>query len=397
MRGMRCRRLLCLAALAGSAVLIAWRGGAASYLLFWTALLVPLSALAYRRIIASRLRTSLSLSQATVLRGESVSCTLTLTNASMLPILDIRLRLTAGAVRCADAAVEQRCWLLPGETKLLTFRMDALHCGEAAAGAEELCARDVFGLTERRFRQVRALRVLPRTLHIQDLVIAPPQQLERQRTARSYFGETMPDGQLKPYLPGEDVRRIHWKASALQGRPILRNTVPAPRVEVVLLPDGRAALPAGEARFLAADSVIEGTLAIADHFLRRGIVSRVLVDGDRAVDVAAPADQQRLYDLCAGDFFTGTDRPDRMLALDLASQRGGRSYVILTWELDEAFIRRCGVCLDAGAQVAVVCAGGGEAARTLAGADRRIAFYQVTEQRDILTVLSGIQTGGGQP
>lgn len=396
MRGMRRRRLLCLAALVGSAVLIAWRGGTASYLLFWTALLIPLSAAAYRWVIASQLRTSLSLHQATVLRGERITCTLTLTNASVLPLVDMRLRLTTGQVRCVAAGAEQRCWLLPGETKQLTYQLEALHCGEAAVGAEELRAGDIFGLTEHCLRQVRTVRILPRTLHLPDLAIAPPRQLERRQAARSYFGETMPDGQLKPYLPGEDVRRIHWKASALQGRPILRNVVPEPRAEVVLLPDGRSSLPAGEARWLAADSIIEGTLAVADHYLRRGIVSRVLVDEARAVDVAAPAHYLKLYDMCAGDFFTGSTRPDRMLELDLAAQRGGRSYIILTWELDEAFIRRCGVCLDAGALVTVVCIGGGETARALAAADRRIAFHQVTEQRDILSVLSGTQMGGGE-
>lgn len=395
MRALRCRQLLALAALVGAAVLIAWRGGTASYLLFWTALLIPLSALAYRRIIASRLRTGVAVSPSTVLRGESVTFTLTLTNASILPVVDLRLRLAEGRVRCPDAPGEQRCWLLPGETKLLRFRLDALHCGEAAVGAEELLAGDVFGLTQRRFHQVRSIHILPRTLHLQSLVIAPPRQLERRRVPRSYFGDTVPDGQLKPYLPGEDVRRIHWKASALQGRPILRQVVPEPRAEVVLLPDGRSALPAGEDRFLAADSVIEGTLAIADYFLRERVVSRVLVDETRAVDVTDHARYQRLYDLCAGDFFTGTTRPDQLLERDLARQRGSRSYILLTWEMDESFVRRCSACLDVGAEVAVVYIGGGGAARALAEADRRIAFHQVTGQRDILAVLSGTQTTGG--
>lgn len=397
MRGLRLRQLLSLAALAGGAVLIAWRGGTASYLLFWTVLLIPASALAYRRSIASRLRTSVSVSPAAVLRGESVTCTLTLTNASLLPLVDLRLRLTQGQVRCPEAAGEQRCWLLPGETKLLRFRLDALHCGEAAVGAEELLVGDIFGLTQCRLRQVRSIRILPRTLHLQSLVIAPPRQLERRRTPRSYFGDTVPDGQLKPYLPGEDVRRIHWKASALQGRPILRSIVPEPRAEVVLLPDGRAALPAGEERFLAADSVVEGTLAIADYFLRERVVSRVLVDEARTVAVTDHARYQRLYDLCAGDFFTGSTRPDQMLERDLARQQGSCSYVLLTWELDESFIRRCSACLDVGAKVTVVYIGSGGEARALAEADRRIAFHQVTGQRDILAVLSGTQvTGGGE-
>lgn len=64
-------------------------------------------------------------------------------------------------------------------------------------------------------------------------------------------------------LPGDDVRRVNWKVSALQGRPMIRDTEPQSRDELVLLPDLRDALPAGEAAYLAEDSIREGSLAQA--------------------------------------------------------------------------------------------------------------------------------------
>lgn len=395
MRSMIVRRLLCLAALIGAAVLIAYRGGTASFMLFWTALLIPVSAMAYRWIIASRLRAHFAVHNHTVLRGESTTCVLTLTNASIFPIVDIRVRLTSGKVRFLDAEGEQNHSLMPGETKILEYQLACLHCGEAVVGAEQICAGDLFALTERRFSQVRTINILPRTQHLQDLVIAPVRQLDRQNVTRTYFGDTMPDGQLKPYIPGEDVRRIHWKASVLQGRPILRNMVPEPKTEIVLLPDGRSDLPAGKERWLAEDSVIEGTLAIADYFLRSNIISRVIADEKRVVNVFTPSHYLKLYDMCAGGFFIGTERPDRMMELDMTSKAGKRSYIILTWEMDETFIRRCGSCLDVGAEITVVYIGDDPEVRSLAAAERRIAFYQVTGQRDIFAVLSGIKTTEG--
>ena len=395
MRNMIIRRLLCLAAVIGSAVLIAYRGGTASYLLFWTALLIPMSAAAYRWIIAARLRSHFALQQFTVLKGESTTCVLTLTNASILPIIDIRLRLTDGKCRFLDTPREQRCWLMPGETKLMEFQLGCMHCGEAVVGVEEICAGDIFGLTQRKFSQVRTINILPRTQHLQDLVVAPVRQMERRNVTRSYFGDTMPDGQLKPYIPGEDVRRIHWKASALQGRPIVRNMVPEPKTEIVLLPDARGDLPAGKARWLAEDSVIEGTLAIADYFLRSNMVSRVIADEKRAVNVFTPSHYLKLYDMCARDFFTGTQRPDQMLELDMVSRAGKRSYILLTWEMDETFVRRCGNCLDLGSEITVIYIGDDAGAKALAAAERRIAFYQVTGQQDIFAVLSGIKTTEG--
>ena len=55
-----------------------------------------------------------------------------------------------------------------------------------------------------------------------------------------YFGDRTPSGELRAYQPGDDVRRVHWKVSALQGHPMLRVTEPVSRDELVLLPDLRS-------------------------------------------------------------------------------------------------------------------------------------------------------------
>ena len=67
---MTIRRLLCAAVLLGSAVLIGYRGGAAAYLLFWAALLVPLLALLCRAVFRRSLLVSLKTETDEVLRGE---------------------------------------------------------------------------------------------------------------------------------------------------------------------------------------------------------------------------------------------------------------------------------------------------------------------------------------
>lgn len=395
MKGMIVRRLLSLAAVIGGAVLIGYRGGNAAYLLFWMAVLLPVTAMMYRSVIRRRLLIAFRVADHTVLRGEGTTCVLTLTNDSPLPITDIRFRLTDGKVHFDGGEKVICCSLLPGEMKRMELSLRCLHCGETVAGAEEILVRDIFGLTETKFSAVGKITVLPRTEHLTDLVVAPVRQKERQDRARSYYGDRIPDGQLRPYIPGEDVRRIHWKASQRQGQPILRNLVPEPRAEIVLLPDGRSSLPEGRLRWLAEDSVIEGTLAISDYFLRSNIAIRVIAGKDRSVNVFAPAHYLALYELCSRDFFTGSDRTDHLMELDMARRGTDRNYIVLTWEMDERFLHTCKLCLDAGAEITVIYAGEDAAARTLAVAERRLAFHQVTTARDIFAVLSGAQAKEG--
>lgn len=395
MKGLIIRRLLCLASVIAAAVLIGYRGGNASFLLFWTVVLIPVAALWYRHIIRTRFLVAFRAAEHTVLRGESTTAVLTLTNNSPVPITDIRLRLTDGKVRFTEGAEEIRCFLLPGEMKRLELTINCLHCGETLAGAEEIRVRDLFGLTESRFTAVSKLHVMPRTEHLSDLVIAPVRQIERRNRSRSYYGDTIPDGQLRPYAQGEDVRRIHWKASQLQGRPILRNLVPEPKTEVVLLPDSRSCLPEGSARWLAEDSIIEGTLAIADYFLRGNIATRVVADETRVVNVYTPAHYLTLYELCARDLFSGEQRPDTLMERDMVSRNPGSSYVVLTWDVDDRLIRTCSLCMDAGAEVTLLYIGEDSAVRSFAAAERRLMFHQVTSARDIFEVLSGMRAKEG--
>lgn len=391
MRGLVVRRLICLASVIAAAVLIGYRGGSASFLLFWTVVLIPVTALWYRHMIKTRFLVAFRTAEHTILRGESTTAVLTLTNNSPVPITDIRLRLTDGKVRFLEGAEEIRCFLLPGEMKQMELTLRCLHCGETSAGAEEIRVRDLFGLTERRFGAVSRIHVMPRTEHLTDLVIAPVRQLERRSQSRSYYGDTIPDGQLRPYVSGEDVRRIHWKASQLQGRPILRNLVPEPKTEVVLLPDSRSCLPEGSARWLAEDSIIEGTLAVADYFLRSNIATRVVAGEDRVVNVYTSAHYLTLYELCARDLFTGEQRPDALMERDMVSRNPGSSYIVLTWDVDDRLIRTCSLCMDAGAEVTLLYIGEDSSVHSLAAAERRLAFHQVTSARDVFAVLSGMR------
>lgn len=381
-------RLLALLAVIGGAVLIGFRGGTASYLLFWSTLLPPLCALIWRLTAALRFHAVIRTDAPSALRGERLGCTLLLINDSPLPIPALSIRMSGGRLRFEDEE-RQLVSLAPGEMRELRFTPLCLHCGETDLGAAELVLRDPFSLTERRLSALKTLRVKPRLLRLPRLLIAQPEEREQRPGPRTYLGERMPNGELRAYQPGDDVRRVHWKASALQGHPMLRVTEPESRDEMVLLPDLRSALPEGEEGYLAEDSIREGSLALADWFLRQGIPLCVLPDEQRAITVRTDEDLLRLRELMSGDCFTGALRPDEMMERDLSVGRPVRRYILLSWEVDEALLRRAARCISLGAEITLICIGGGEELRAKAEAVQRLEFHQVDARRGILAVLSG--------
>ena len=386
---LRLRRSLSALAILGGAVLIGFRGGAAAWLLFWASLLPPVLALVWRLAGLSRLRCLARTEQETPEHGETVECILILVNDSPLPLTDLRVQLTEGKLRFADTARTLRLSLAPGEVRKLSLPLVCRHCGDAAVGAEAIWAFDPFGLSCRRLRALTELRVRPRTARLERLVAAPPSEKENSRGSWMFLGEKVPNGELRDYLPGDDLRRINWKVSALHGRPVLRVVEPEDRDELVLLPDARSELPADAAGWLAADSVLEGSLALADYLLRRGLPLRVVTGPAQELTVRDPEGLKRLQALCAGRFFSGSSRPDALMDSDMARSRRRPNYVLITWLMDEALLRRAARCLELGAELTLIYVGDDPAASAMASSLRQLRFYRVTERQDILTLLGG--------
>ena len=387
--GLRLRRCLSALTILGGAVLIGFRGGAAAWLLFWTSLLPPLLALVWRLAGLSFLRCLVQTEADTPEHGETVDCVLTIVNGGPLPLTDVRLLLTDDKLRFADTPRMVQLSLAPGEVRKLHLPLVCRHCGDAVVGAETIWALDPFGLVCRRLSAFTTLQVRPRTARLERLLVTPPSERENRRSAQMYLGDRVPNGELRDYLPGDDLRRINWKVSALQGRPVLRVVEPEDRDELVLLPDARSELPAGAAGWLAADSVLEGTLALADYMLRRGMPLRVVTDPARDLTVRDPDGMKRLQAQCAGRFFAGSQRPDALMELDIARSRGARSYVMITWLMDETLLRRAARCQELGAELTLIYVGDDPAAVETAASMRWLRFHRVTERQDILTLMGG--------
>ncbi len=381
-------RVVWLLALIACAVLIGFRGGAPAYLLFWCVVLMPLFSLVFRKIVRTGVVIRLEVEDSSVVRGECLPCTLRIINETYLPIPLVRIRMSDGKIQFAQEEQDLNCSLKPGETRVFQFAPQCRHCGAARIGAEMIRIPDYFNLTEVRYTRIERIHVLPRRQHLDSMQILPPEEEERRQVERSYFGDKIPDGQWRLYQTGDDLRRVNWKLTARQQQLIMRNLIPEPKNELILIPDGRESLPAGRPGWLAEDNIVEGTLAIADYFLRFGIALKVVPDLQREVSLTELSAYQKLYKLMARGYFSGRMRPDEVQKR-LEQLGSTNRYILLTWEVDEALIRSLSGALLRGADVTLIYIGDDAGPGELASAEKKLAFYQVTSGTDIFQVLGG--------
>jgi uncharacterized protein (DUF58 family) len=109
--------------------------------------------------------------------------------------------------------------LAPGEERPVPYTLRALRRGVYQLGPARLLTTDILGLHdfERAVPELAEAIVYPRTVAIPDLWPQGPAERSTPRRTLRRPGGLDPRGS-REYVPGDDLRHIHWKASAHRGK-----------------------------------------------------------------------------------------------------------------------------------------------------------------------------------
>jgi len=188
-----------------------------------------------------------------------------------------------------------------GASRQIVYRIPAGRRGIVTIGPVEVRTGDPLGLfTRRRVVDSRCdVIVLPRVIPLPPLPAArgdDPDTDGRQR--RTLANSTNEFSSLRDYLPGDDVRRVHWPSTARRGVPMVRQFDEPWQRRVTVVVDLRSSRhdgPSFERAMTAAASVIE-SCAGSDQLVRlvttsgddTGFISS-RQDLDAAIDILATA------------------------------------------------------------------------------------------------------------
>lgn len=214
--------------------------------------------------------------------------------------------------------------LAPGRVTPLTYDVDTSRRGAVTAGPLLLRRMDAFGLVvaDRSVSGSVAILVRPRRHHLRMLPTGRQRDLEGPTREVSQGSASF--HQLREYVPGDDLRHIHWKTSARTGTLVVKQLVDTTKPEIVVIVDNRATA-VQEDEF---EEVVEIAASILHAADQDGFPSQLLfADGDpgRTVD-GAISHLDRLTDV-------GRTGDDSLLELAEALRARGRSLVFVTGEL----------------------------------------------------------------
>jgi uncharacterized protein (DUF58 family) len=235
------------------------------------ALVAPFSLLLAVGLVLARepelsVRTELDRDRA--LEGEDVTMTVRLDSERAVERLEVLLALPAG-LETEPIENPVALWLAAGETRTLEFRIGCSRWGAYLPGDIYLRARDRLGvhlfetLVERRL----PLKVYPRPEQLRELLKPLETQVFAGNQVARVKGEGIEFADLRPFVAGDRIRRINWRASARLGELVVNEMHPERNTDVILFVDSFA--EARTERLGTLDLTVRAATALAERYLAR--------------------------------------------------------------------------------------------------------------------------------
>lgn len=209
----------------------------------------------------------LSLDRDRALEGEEVTATIDLAAPDGADRFDLLLRLPAGLH--APDGTARAVHLRPGKERSIEVRLECERWGAFALGPLVVRSRDALGLRswEGTAGERQTLRVYPTEETLHSLVPALETQVFAGNQVSRARGEGIEFADLREWMPGDRIRRVNWRATALRGTLWVNEQHPERNTDVVLFLDTFAE-PRGEGRGTH-DRAVRAAATLAHGYLQR--------------------------------------------------------------------------------------------------------------------------------
>lgn len=287
---------------------------------------------------ARTLEVQSDLSGRSVQRGESVMLTVTVKHKGIIPIAPMLLELYATpdtpetAVRLKDA---------PGRTQKLTLPFHATHVGVSSPGVKSCTVEDLFGffsMTKQPKAAQSELLVLPMPFQVEQLTFAPGDS-GLETMARATEDVTNPSD-IRAYMPGDALKKIHWKLSARKRELVVR------RFEEPVLPDALVLMDCSpppswghpEAEADVRDSLLETAASVMNSQMATDHAVRLPLLGEHPVELDKAMGMPMILENLARVDFSETDKFERVLLLETRRMRKVGATVVISARLSSHMV-----------------------------------------------------------
>lgn len=332
-------RILLMLFILGSGILVGFRGGSVSYLLFYSSLILPVLALMNVFLVYLKFCIYQSIESKVLIKEERVPYLFKLSNEDFISYTKIQVNFMKDYADVENMDQATNYSLLPGEEIHKETKICCHYRGEYKVGIDYVTVSDFLSLFQFTYacNSTIEVKVLPRILHLSKLAIAPRSEDIKKQQYLIQSKQVIPDVEVRMYQPTDTPKMIHWKATARQGQLLTRKYTDDPKSELVLLIDLQRINVKEKERMMIEDKIIEAALAIADYFVRNHTPVSVIFDstGVEKIHIYSKDDLNQFYKFCSEVRFHSKLTGDALLALSMQESDHKKYSMLLTGSVDE--------------------------------------------------------------
>ncbi len=312
---------------------ISFFGGPVPYIFLMLTLLVPATCILYIFLVIASLKIYQRSDGRTMVASTPSDFYITLNNETFFSFSSVKIRFYSSFSTVSGLDEDSRYELPPHTSITRATKLICRYRGEYKVGIKEIEVRDPLGLFTVTYRIKEPLEVIvaPAMVNLESL------RLDLEQTGAGKDTFTNPsdaDVIVREYVPGDDTRMIHHKASAVMRKPMVRQRIGNERTGVAIIMEKGRYSDRPEDYLPVENRIIESALALALYYTGRSIPADVIYRTDRTIceAVRSHADYERLYTSMRS--YTFTDADDRLMMFDeLVSNRMTTGYRMLIFIL----------------------------------------------------------------
>lgn len=316
-----------------SVVGISFYGGPVTYGFFIMMTMIPV--LSYGYLFAVRFRFSIyqRLEGKTFVSNHAIPFYFTLQNEDWFAFASVRVHFYSDFSSVLDLKDGEECELLPEDEITRDTTLICKYRGTYMVGIRSVEITDFLRLFRMTYKNPEPLEV---TINPQTVTLAELRSVNLSRVlSREYpAGRSVPDLTVRDYIPGDDRRRIHWKATARTNQLMTRLETGEEQQNIsIILSTCRYS--SKQAEYLPTENrMLEIALALSRYFVLQGIPVRAYHRADTPVDTAVNdnASFASYYELLCRISFFPTEK-DKLLFDSLCSAEsvlsGRAAFLIL--------------------------------------------------------------------
>jgi uncharacterized protein (DUF58 family) len=200
--------------------------------------------------------------------GDELTVRITLAAAATVDRLDVFVRLPS-QLEVVDGDQARSLRLRRGDRRELELTVRANRWGAHELGPVYLRARDPLGLlvAEGMLARTPEVRVYPREDSLRRILQPRETQVFSGSEVARRKGEGIEFADMRPWAPGDPLKRVNWRATARRGEVWVNESHPERNTDVILFVDSFAEARGQDAGTL--DLAVRATAALADAYIRR--------------------------------------------------------------------------------------------------------------------------------